>query len=112
MLFRSIADPDAVTAQALPLGAPDGSRADLAAELEGADLVVLLASTAANPGAAEVIAREAYRRKTMIAGLALGSGQKPAALDDVVAALRPFASVLVVATDSEFVPAMLNALRA
>lgn len=96
----------------LPLGAPDGSRTSLAAEIEGADVVVMLASAAANVAAAEVIAREAYRRRIMIAALALADGLSPQALDTVVAALRPFASVLVVARDNDFIPAMLTALRA
>lgn len=112
VIGSGIADPDRFSAAALPLAAPDGTRADLATELEAADLVVLLASTASNPGAAEVIAREAFHRKTMIAALALGQGLIAADLNSVVAALRPFASVLVVATDLDYVPAMLTALRA
>ena len=105
-------NPDTTAADDLPLSAPGGAPVRLSRELDGADVVVLLASSDANVGAAEVIAREAYFRKTMIAGLALGNGLAQPALDRVVTTLRPFASVLVVATDNDFIPAMLTALRA
>jgi hypothetical protein len=96
----------------LPLSAPHGTKAILSEELEGADVVVLLASSVADSGAAEIIAREAHRRRIMVVGLALGGDGGEAGLDKTVAALRPFASVLVVASDHEFIPAMLSALRA
>ena len=105
-------DPDATQAADLPLAAPDGSPANLADELVGADLVVLLAAEGGPEGAAEVIAREAYNRKIMCAGLVLVAGQKESAVDGVVNSIRGFASVLVVARDNDFIPAMLTALRA
>ena len=104
--------PDVTDVNDLPLSAPNGTKAILSEELDGADVVVLLASSVADSGAAEVIAREAHRRRIMVVGLALGGGAGQAGLDKTVAALRPFASVLVVASDSEFIPAMLSALRA
>lgn len=105
-------DPEATAADRLPLAHPDGSAASLEAELEGADLVVLLASGARREGAAEVIAREAFHRKIMCAGLALGSVAQDAEIDAVVNTMRRFASVLVVARDTDYIPAMLTALRA
>ncbi len=42
----------------------------------------------------------------------LGQGTQQPKIDDVVNILRPFTSVLVVATDNDFIPAMLTALRA
>ena len=105
-------NPDATKADDLPLIGPDGAAKLLSHEIDGADVVVLLASTDKQIGAAEVIAREAYAHKIMIAGLALRGGLSDAATDRVVAALRPFASVLVVASDNDFIPAMLTALRA
>ena len=48
----------------------------------------------------------------MIAGLALAEGKSEGVTNEVVASLRPYASVLVVAQDNDFVPAMLTALRA
>lgn len=105
-------DPSTTTAADLPLSHPDGSVADLARELEGADIVVLLATRGESEGAAEVIAREAFNRKIMCAGLALAEEQKDQNVDAVVNSMRRFASVLVVARDNDFVPAMLTALRA
>lgn len=109
---NGVVDPDATAADDLPLIGPDGAAIRLSQEIDGADVVILLASTDRQIGAAEVIAREAYMRKIMIAGLALSNGLSGSATDRVVAALRPFASVLVVASDNDFIPAMLTALRA
>lgn len=105
-------DPERTDAADLPLAHPDGSPADLTAELEGADVVVLLATRGDNEGAAEVIAREAYHRKILCAGLALAQSQADATVDRVVNSMRRFATVLVVARDNDYVPAMLTALRA
>lgn len=98
--------------QAVPLSHPDGSPADLSQELDGADLVVLLASARADAGAAEVIARACFERSIMCAGLALARGSAPEALERVVSSMRRFARVLVVAQDDDYIPAMLTALRA
>jgi hypothetical protein len=96
----------------LPLGHPNGAPASLAAELEGADVVVLLATDGSGEGAAEVIARECFERRIMCAGLALGQGRSDSDVSAVVNAMRRFARVLVVAQDDDFIPAMLTALRA
>ncbi len=103
-------DPAATDAAELPLAHPDGSPARLLDEMEGADVVVLLATRGDNEGAAEVIAREAFERNIMCAGLALAIGETN--VDRVVNSMRRFARVLVVAKDQEFIPAMLSALRA
>ena len=106
---RAPVDPDATDATDLPLSHPDGTAAELEAELQGADLVVLLASRGGSEGAAEVIARECFRRGIMCAGLALA---RSGAVDRVVTSMRRFARVLVVAQDEDYIPAMLTALRA
>ncbi|MGR3495955.1 hypothetical protein [Citreimonas sp.] len=105
-------DPAVTAAADLPLAHPDGSPANLADEMEGADVVVLLATRGDNEGAAEVVAREAFNRKIMCAGLALGAGRADATVDRVVNSMRRFATVLVVANDDDYIPAMLTALRA
>ena len=96
----------------LPLCHPDGTAASLDTELANADVVVLLATTGASEGAAEVIARECFSRNIMCAGLALGTGQDQPGIDRVVNSMRRFARVLVVANDVDYIPAMLTALRA
>jgi hypothetical protein len=105
-------DPDKTQASELTLSAPDGTPADLTQEIEGADVAVLISATGENAGAAEVIARETFNRKIMTAGLALSDPQRAGRIDNVVNTLRPFTSVLVVANDRDFIPAMLTALRA
>jgi hypothetical protein len=96
----------------LPLCHPDGSAATLESEIRDADVVVLLATTGDSEGAAEVIARECFNRNIMCAGLALGGGQDQPGVDRVVNSMRRFARVLVVASDTDYIPAMLTALRA
>ncbi len=105
-------DAASATPADLRLGTPDGSVADLDAELTGADVVVLIATEGTNQAAAEVIARECHRRNIMCAGLALALGKDGASLDAVVNAMRRFSRVLVVAQDEDYIPAMLTALRA
>ena len=105
-------DPDTAEADAVPLANPDGSPAKLSEEIEGATLIVLLASTGSNADAAEIIAREAWKRHIMTAALALGRGKGQNQVMKVVNTLRPFASVLVVAEENDFIAPMLTALRA
>ena len=104
-------DGEATRAEELKLRDPDGSAARLDVEIEGADLVVLMSTSSENRGAAQVIAREAQKRSIMTAALALG-GTGNETTESVVAALRPYASVLVVAKDIDYIGAMLTALRA
>ena len=105
-------DPETTGADALPLGHPDGSAANLEAELDGADVVVLIATEGTSEGAAEVIARACFHRNIMCAGLALAGNLDDRALDRVVNSMRRFTRVLVVARDEDYIPAMLTALRA
>lgn len=96
----------------LKLSQPDGSVATLGTELDGADVVVLLATDGSSEGAAETIAKACFERRIMCAALALGDGKDEAALDRVVNSMRQYARVLVVAQDADYIPAMLTALRA
>lgn len=105
-------DPENTKADELALSHPDGTKASLTDEIEGADVVILIASDGHSAGAAEVIAREAYNRKIMTVGLALTKPKLHLTTELVVSTLRPFAAVLVVAEDESFIPAMLTALRA
>ena len=96
----------------VPISHPDGTPANLDAELAGADVVVLLATNGSSEAAAEVIARECFDRKIMCAGLALKRGPSSESMDRVVNSMRRFTRVLVVAQDDDYIPAMLTALRA
>jgi len=103
---------ESIKSSALALSNPDGTATNLATELDGADIAILIASDGNSAGAAEAIARFAFERKIMIVGLALAKPKAQLTSETVVSTLRQFASVLVVAEDETFIPAMLTALRA
>lgn len=87
----------------------DGVQTRLSKELEGADVAVMIATADVGAEAASIIGRACATRRIMTAGLVVGDGN---GVDAAVNALRPYASVLVVSTDEEYVPEMLGALRA
>jgi hypothetical protein len=95
--------PDAI------LQSPDGAETRLSDELDGADVAVMIATADREAEAASIIGKACFLRGIMTAGLVVGHSN---GLDDAVTALRPYASVLVVAADEDFVPEMLAALRA
>lgn len=87
---------------------PEGEERLVSDELAGADLVVLVATASDAAKEAAIIGRLARDRAVMTAGIVVaGDGA-----DDVVAAMRPSASVLVLAGEADYLPAMLTALRA
>jgi hypothetical protein len=89
-----------------------GEPVRLSSELASADVVVMLAAPAGDPGpsadAAAVIGDACAARSIMSAGLVV-PGDGPA--DAVVSALRPNAMVLVVLQDRDDVAEVLSALR-
>ena len=96
----------------LALLATDGTTTRLDVELDGADVAVMVATTDDVAGAAAVVGQACARRGIMTAGLVLpadGDGAWPSA---TVAALRPYAQVLIVTRDDEDLAAILSALRA
>lgn len=99
---------DAARADAI-LRSSDGSETRLSEELDGADVAVMIATADRGAEAASIIGKACALRGIMTAGLVVGDGN---GLDDAVNALRPYASVLVVSADEDYVPEMLGALRA
>jgi hypothetical protein len=87
----------------------DGSETLLSDELEGADVAIMISTTHDEGEGAATIGMACALRKIMTAGLVVGSSD---GLDDAITALRPHASMLVVAAEEDFVPQMLLALRA
>jgi hypothetical protein len=87
----------------------DGSDSWLSEELDGADVAVMVAT--ANDGAAmaSAIGGACTLRGIMTAGLVLSGGHDASA---AVAALRPYARVLMVTNDENDVAEVLTALRA
>ncbi len=91
-----------------------GTGASLSAELDGADVAVLIATAAATPAsalAASAIGNECAFRGIMSAGLVLCGAAGSDSVRDVVTALRPNAMVLVVLCESDDIAEILTALR-
>jgi hypothetical protein len=83
----------------------------LSAELDDADAVVMVATSAASAEAASVIGDACARQFIMSAGLVVDNPADPARVRDVVVSLRPNAMVLVVLKTSDDIPEILRALR-
>jgi hypothetical protein len=86
----------------------DGAEVLCSAELVGADVVVMIATSAQGQRAAEIVGRLARGASVMTAGLVVTGD----AADDVVRVMRPATGVLVVSPDADHLAAMLSALRA
>jgi hypothetical protein len=98
-------DPDAV------LRTADGTTTSLVAELEDADVVVMIATGAASHEAAAVLGDACAGRPVMSAALVVAP-EGDESVDGAVAALRPNAMVMVRLHDENDVPDVLTALRA
>ena len=83
----------------------------LSAELDGADVAVMVATSAVAADAASVIGDACALRRIMSAAFVLGEAAAPGEVRDVVAALRPNAMVLAVLKSGDDVPEILRALR-
>ena len=105
--------PGAAPAQAgfadVVLRSVDGAESRLSDELTGADVAVMIATADAGAAAASAIGDACTLRGIMTAGLVLGHGGDARA---AVAALRPYARVLMVTEDETDVSEVLSALRA
>lgn len=90
-----------------------GRTTDLIDEVASADLVVMVASAGTAAQAAAVIAEACAVRKVMTTALIIDSETKSDdQLSRTLASLRPYASMLVIAHNEEYIDAMLAALRA
>jgi len=86
----------------------DGTPALLADELDGAHVVVMIATEDAGAACAYEIGRACWERAIMTAGAVLGDGRDAG---HAVAALRPHARVLLPTADESDVVELLTALR-
>jgi len=85
----------------------------LVEEVAAADLVVMVSSAGTSAQAAAVIGEACAARKVMTMALIIGSEQRSdEELSRTLAALRPYASMLVIASGDEYIEEMLAALRA
>jgi hypothetical protein len=82
-------------------------------EVASADLVVMVSSAGSGAQPAAVIGEACAARKVMTMALIIGSEQRSnEELSSTLAALRPYASMLVIANGDEYIEEMLSALRA
>jgi hypothetical protein len=85
----------------------------LVEEVAAADLIVMVSSAGTSAQAAAVIGEACAARKVMTMALIIGSEQRcDEELSRTLAALRPYASMLVIASGDEYIEEMLAALRA
>jgi hypothetical protein len=95
------------------LGDVAGRAKALVEEVASADLVVMVSSAGTSAEAASVIGEACAVRKVMTMALIIGGEQKSdEELSKTLAALRPYASMLVIASGDEYIEEMLAALRA
>ncbi len=90
-----------------------GRTKTLVEEVASADLVVMVSSAGTTAQAAAVIGEACAIRKVMTMALVIGSEQRSdEELSRTLAALRPYAAMLVIANADEYFEEMLTALRA
>jgi hypothetical protein len=95
------------------LGDLAGHTKNLVDEIAGADLVVMIASAGGNAEAATIIGEACSLKRVMTTALVIAPASvTDAALSHTLAALRPWALMLVVAGAEDYIGDMLVALRA
>jgi hypothetical protein len=87
--------------------------AQLADQIDGADLVVIVATAGQNTRDAALIGEACSAKRVYTTGLILGATESSdEALSRTLAELRPWMLMLVIASSTEYVEDMLHALRA
>src|SRR5262249_4233196 len=95
------------------LGDVAGRAMDLVEEIASADLVVMVAAAGGSPPAASVIGEACALNHVMTTALIVGARRQPgAARARILAALCPYASMLVPRDGDDYIAAMLKALQA
>ncbi len=95
------------------LGDVAGHACDLVAEIDSADIVVVIASPGTDAQAATIIGEACrIRHKSMIGLILQTAGVSDAQLSRTLLGMRPLATMLVVASGSDYVEEMLHAMRA
>jgi hypothetical protein len=90
-----------------------GRTKDLIDEIKTADLVVMIAGAGENAQAASIIGEACSLRRITTTALIMGSASvSDDALSRTLAQLRPWALMLVIANNDDYVDDMLTALRA
>lgn len=90
----------------------DGKESDLLDELQGTDVVILVAQSGASVEAAEAIGKACFARHIMTSGFIFDSRRDEEALERTLARMRPYVICLVVGFDDDSLVDVLTALRA
>ena len=90
----------------------DGNEVRLTDELKSADVVVMVTSEGKRAEAAAAIGNACFVRGIMTTGLILPRPGREEDVSRTLKGLRPYAAMLVVASDTDYIPEMLTALRA
>jgi hypothetical protein len=89
-----------------------GNSFNLSAEIDDADIIVMVTTVGNAPEAAEVIGNACLVRGKRASGLVRMTGDKVENLSQTLLSLRPYAAMLVVSSGDEYIAEMLTALRA
>ena len=90
-----------------------GRRTALADEIDGADLVVLVAGPGGGAHAASLIGEACSQQRVTTTGFIVGAASaSQSALSKTLAQLRPWSLMVVIASNDEYIDDMLTALRA
>jgi len=90
-----------------------GRTTDLVNEVDGADLVVMVATAGENASAAAIIGEAcSVKRVNTTSLIVAGAGASDEALAKTLAQLRPWSLMLVIASADDYIEDMLRALRA
>jgi len=91
----------------------NGHAASIAAEVETADLVVLVAGPGGHAQLASEVGQACSARRVMTTGFIVGTASASTeALSETLAQLRPWSLMVVIADNDEYLDDMLTALRA
>ena len=91
----------------------DGHGRSVTAEVDAADLVILIAGPGGHAQAASLIGRASSLRRVMTTGLIVGmTSASERALSKTLAQLRPWSLMVVIATSDDYIDDMMTALRA
>lgn len=90
----------------------DGREVRLTDELKGADMVAMVTSEGKSAEAAAAIGNACLVRGIMTTGMILPRPGREEDVSRTLKSLRPYAHMLVVARETDYIPEMLTALRA
>jgi hypothetical protein len=118
-VVRRLADSDWTHAAFLTALSPDtacdlaGQARSIRAEVDTADLVVLVAGPGGGAHAASTVGEACSARRVMTTGCVVGAGSAAGSdLSRTLAQLRPWSLMVVIAKDDEYIHDMMTALRA